>query len=475
MKKYLNIIYKWVTNNPSVLLFITVSSFVFSIHQKAYDAGIPMSRLVFLKSLISYGTTKIDNYHVLTEGKALYRGHYYSDKAPGVAVTAFPSFALAVCFLKYSNNSRSDLIQETEWKSLSWITCGITFGFVAGIGAVFLFKYLMTMVSPSVAYFTTVAIFLGSFPLPYSTVLMSHGFVFSIMCIMLRFSSLLSNNMKIRSSGFAVGFFGGLALASEFSSGIPILGIILASYLSCTKSLKYIALGAVLPCLTVPIYNFTCFGNAFQFAYRHNPIFKQMRDGFFGVMSPDLNNLVSFLFSAERGLFFWFPIFSLSVVGFFYLYEKSKSEFWSCYLIFLLHLIVISGYYHPEAGHTIGPRLLAPGCVLLSLPVALGIMRWRTAGLFIGTLSIGIVTISTIVSIFFPPEFPNPLIQYVLPNFLNGNVSYNILSELGFPNYWAIFLYVTVLLFLVFVPYCFLCRNEALLVASQQESRRVSG
>src|SRR5215469_11181402 len=51
------------------------------------------SRFDLLRAIVERGTLQIDAYHTNTQDKAHFRGHYYSDKAPGLAFLAVP-FAL---------------------------------------------------------------------------------------------------------------------------------------------------------------------------------------------------------------------------------------------------------------------------------------------------------------------------------------------------------------------------------------------
>src|SRR2546425_11821837 len=51
------------------------------------------SRFVLVRSLIEQGTLRIDSYHENTGDKALYQGHYYSHKGPGLSLLAVPPLA----------------------------------------------------------------------------------------------------------------------------------------------------------------------------------------------------------------------------------------------------------------------------------------------------------------------------------------------------------------------------------------------
>src|SRR5438552_15452015 len=53
------------------------------------------SRFDLVRAIVEQGTLRIDAYHENTQDKAYYQGHYYSDKAPGLALLAVPVAAIA--------------------------------------------------------------------------------------------------------------------------------------------------------------------------------------------------------------------------------------------------------------------------------------------------------------------------------------------------------------------------------------------
>ncbi len=52
------------------------------------------SRFDLVRAIVEQQTLRIDAYHDNTYDKAYYQGHYYSDKAPGLALLAVPAAAL---------------------------------------------------------------------------------------------------------------------------------------------------------------------------------------------------------------------------------------------------------------------------------------------------------------------------------------------------------------------------------------------
>src|SRR5262249_62430349 len=49
------------------------------------------SRFDLVRAIVDEGTLRIDDYHRNTGDKARWNGHYYSDKAPGLALAAVPA------------------------------------------------------------------------------------------------------------------------------------------------------------------------------------------------------------------------------------------------------------------------------------------------------------------------------------------------------------------------------------------------
>src|ERR1700693_4937101 len=53
------------------------------------------SRFDLVRAVVEQRTLRIDSYHENTQDKAYYQGHYYSDKARGLALLALPAATIA--------------------------------------------------------------------------------------------------------------------------------------------------------------------------------------------------------------------------------------------------------------------------------------------------------------------------------------------------------------------------------------------
>src|SRR5919197_3737405 len=58
------------------------------------------SRFDLVRAILEQHTLRIDSYHSNTEDKALFQGHYYSDKAPGVVLLGVPAVMAVRTFLR---------------------------------------------------------------------------------------------------------------------------------------------------------------------------------------------------------------------------------------------------------------------------------------------------------------------------------------------------------------------------------------
>jgi hypothetical protein len=113
------------------------------VHQD-YSGGTPTSRLDLLQALVLHGTFSIDQYHRNTSDKALFDGHYYSDKAPGTAVLALPAFALAQLLLKLEGGVEDTISgwRSGDWLLVSWLATVGSVGLITALGGASFFVWL---------------------------------------------------------------------------------------------------------------------------------------------------------------------------------------------------------------------------------------------------------------------------------------------------------------------------------------------
>ena len=278
--------------------------------------GINSSDEPLLHALFVEKSYAIDNYHERTPDKAFWKGHYYSDKAPGTTALALPSFAASVALatgLEIGVNS------EKGWLLTSWLSCAFSIAIVTAAGGVACFQWLARRTGNVPAFIATLALFLGSAPYPYATMMYSHAFVVGLICIGLWAidRDATSPAYLSRYGDWIAGSCLGFALASEFTAGLVIVGVCV--YWAVQRGWRSAATGliaAVPPLLLIPLYNYACFGVSFTLGYAHQATYPQMKHGLFGIQWPNLVVAFKMLFPPSRGLFFWTPFFLFSFWGY---------------------------------------------------------------------------------------------------------------------------------------------------------------
>ena len=425
-----------------IMVFTTLFVACSYTQQKEFKSSIPVSRLDLLHALFVHQTVQIDTYHENTPDKAVFKGKYYCDKAPGTVLLALPSFALAVGLLKVVG---TPLDSDSGWLISSWIACAGSLALVTALGSLAMFIWLCQWVQPRYAYLTTLALCLGATPLPYSTLLMSHALTVGLLAISLwagdcRVARTSADRSDlINAKDMLAGCCCGLALASEFSAGIAVGGVLLHFVVQQYRRAFSLMLGMLPALALVPAYNWVCFGSPFVFAYHHQAVFTQMHQGFFGInWPPDAEKAFGLIFGLRQGLFCWSPVLLLAFVGYSQLVRNSKELFLVTYLVPILQVAAISAYFLPEAGNTFGPRLLSPILPLMALPTALGIASFPRIGAILAGVSILLTTFATVIDIRLRSAGQNPLLDFYVPSFLQQKFSYNLGSVLGLPGYWSL-------------------------------------
>jgi hypothetical protein len=416
-------------------------------HQKRFDGPTAVSRLDLLHSLIR-GHVTIDDYHRNTNDKALFKGHYYSDKAPGTVAFALPAFAVAsgvlACFGVPVDSPKG-------WLVTSWVANAGSNALLAALGAAAAFAWLRRWVPPRPALLTVLAVFLGAAPLPYSTMMFSHAMVVGLLAIALWAIDRPSfDPASARTSGGGLawlrrhqwGLLGGAAtgwaVASEYTAGAIAVSLFVWLCLKDRREVIPFLAGALPPLLLIPAYSLACLGTPFALPYSYEASFTTMKEGLYAIKWPDAETAFRLLFSPTRGLFFWTPFLALAWLGLPDLGRVSLKHCWLVYALPLLHIIIISGrVWDWTAGPTVGPRLLAPVLPLLLLPCAFGARRFPKLTWVLAGVSIAFTSVATLTDACAAGHIENPLLEFHLPMFLRGEFSPNLASVLGLPPFVA--------------------------------------
>ncbi|HYM45440.1 MAG TPA: hypothetical protein VES65_04680 [Solirubrobacteraceae bacterium] len=342
--------------------------------------------------------TTIDAYQQNTGDKAYYKGHFYSARAPGLALFALP-FYDALGFVNADAWARESRAQRSDDEMIYLI--GLWANVLPGFLLVLLVWRVADGFEPGYGAAAAVALGLGTMVLPLSTLLFSHVFSaflgFGAFALMLRERDGPPSPMLLAVAGLAMGY----AIASEYPLLFvaAVLGLYLLSRRDALTPLSvarragaYVA-GGVVGVVPLLLYNHYAFHSWTHLAYSDVP---RQHKGFFGIGVPSLKVLATLLFDS-RGLLTISPVLALGALGTVLLYRRSKrAEALTITGVCLCYVAYNSGYYLPFGGGFMGPRFLTTMLPFLAFPVALALRRWPGPTIALAAVSITTTVVATI-------------------------------------------------------------------------------
>jgi hypothetical protein len=357
-----------------------------------------------IRSLDSDGTT-IDAFQQNTGDKVFYKGHWYSARAPGLALFALPFHdTLKVAGAPAWARSRQALRGEDEMIYL----IGLWGNVLPGLLLLLLVWRVAERFEPGFGAAAAVALGLGTMILPLSTLLFSHVFTaflgFAAFALMLRERDGPPSPSLLALAGLAMGY----AVASEYP--LLFVAIVLGLYLLsrrdaltprrvATRAGAYIG-GGLVGILPLLLYNHYAFHSWTHLAY--SDVARQ-KHGFFGIDLPSLKVLATLLFDS-RGLLTLSPVLIMGAIGTVMLYRRGRrAEAVTIGGICLCYIGYNSGYYLPFGGGFMGPRFLTTMLPFLAVPLGIAFRRFPGPTIALAAVSIATTVIATIT---------HPLIGY---------------------------------------------------------------
>ena len=399
------------------------------------------SRFALVRALIEQRTFRIDDTvrfdgKVVTGDLARYCGHVYSDKAPGVALTAVPPVALAYSMLDEPSSREGIAV-------LSYIATVATAGIPGVVAALLVFHLAWALGStPGGSVFAAVVYGLGSPAWCYATLFYGHAL--SAACLVAAFSAAValrgpSSPRRDRLLALAVGVSGGWATASEYTAVVPAAFIALLA-VACARSGDGWRLSRVIACVTggalvcagiLAIVNTLSFGGPLELGYSNVVGFEGMRQGFFGLTRPNPETMKALLFGQYRGLFFFAPALALAPIGFAVLVRdrSARGPAIAALAIAVYYVLLNASYVYWDGGWSYGPRHMSAAIPYLSLALA---PVWSHAArplricLFVIALYGAVLTLVAVSTTAQPPDgFQRPVTELLWPHFVKGEIAVN--------------------------------------------------
>jgi hypothetical protein len=402
-------------------LFVPFSYFN---HSDGWNQGV---RLAELHAVVLKGTLRIDDYISYTGDRALIDGHYYSEKAPAMALAALPAFAITVGIQKAMG---IDPDSKPATRVSEWIATSFSIGLLAAAGGVAFYALLLTRFEPLIAVIGTFALFLGTITFPYATSLFSHAGTIGLTAIALWAALGPASPKRDVIAGLAAGF----AVASEYPALFP--GTALGLYLLSRDWRRMLRYGlATTPAATlIVLKNLAVTGSLFKLSYGTNPNFPGLTaDTSYGFSLPAPDAMVALLWGEYRGLLFWSPVLAMAAIGFVEMLRKERALAVMAIAACLMILLQNAAFFTPFGGNSIGPRYLTPAVPYFGLAAVYGIKRLPELGLILTLASIVLMGMVTAIAIDPPGDVLTPLQSFYWVRIEQGRWAENLGTLSGLP------------------------------------------
>jgi hypothetical protein len=433
-------------SHPTSRTAVVVGLLVFLSCAYFYQAGgwNQNSRFALVRAILEEHTVRIDTYREHTGDRAIWNGHTYSDKAPGVSLLALAPAAVARELLRISGADPASL-RGVMWTS--YVASIFTAGLFTALAAVCVYWVAWHWgASRHAAIFAATAYALASPAWSYGTVFVGHNVTAG--CLMLAFTATTGLETASPSSrpwlAWAIGLCCGVAVLTEFPAAVPVALVVLFATLTIRRgdpdaSLSLIArtlAGGAVVAVVLMAYHAAAFDSPFRLGYgsEDNVEGATMQQGLFGIGHPTLHSTYEVLLGAYRGLLPLAPLVAAAPLGLVALARvpQRRLAVGTAAAIAAFYILLNVSYTYWEGGWFFGPRHLIPGLPFLALGLAPLWDRWHgwlrvlLIGGWLWGGAINLVAVSTTVQP--PSDIMAPVSELLWPAFREGDLSLNTQS-----------------------------------------------
>jgi hypothetical protein len=414
------------------ILFLTFAYF----YQGGFDNI--NSRFDSSLSMAFRGSLAIDAFQANTVDKILHQGHYYSAKAPGAALLALPVALFFAAISDFETFFRSPWMPDLAL----YLATLLSVSLLSALSAV-CFRRLLLLLNPALtlrqSVVFTLATYVGTLLLPYSTLMFGHSLAASFLVIAtyLAFEQSLAEKPQRKRLALSAVCFGSAVLC-EYPAvllAVPLAAVIVWQSKNRRAALSVIHF-ALVPTVLLFITNTIAFGSPFALGQGMlvGTLTQGMDPGMFGLGWPSAGAALQLLFGAYRGLFFYCPVLLLALSG---LVRLPAGRHRGLVLAGLsgsaLLWIVNAGYPYWQGGVCFGPRHLVPIIPFIALGFAFMPLRrafWMEF-VVLGAVSLAINVVGTATSPFVDSYDSAPLLHTYPELARKGAVSINPMNFLA--------------------------------------------
>jgi hypothetical protein len=337
-----------------------------------------------------HGTAIIDHYRRTTGDRAYYHGHYYSDKAPGMALFLLPAYHFAVA------------TGVARPAGIGTMHLMVVFGCVLPLTIILLLAlWLVERRDPGYGPAVAITLGLATLFLPFATVLFSHILSaclgFAAFCLLWRERERQRDPARGARLGLiaAAGLLVGYAITVEYPIALlaALLGLYVASLRAPAKAVLAYGAGIAVGLAPLLLYDWWVFGSPLHISYDS---VAANSSGILGLGWPSLRVAVRLL-TSNRGLFVVAPVVAAAIAGMVVLYrEGRRMDALVPALVLAVYFFYNICYYLPFGGAVPGPRFLITSLPFLAMPLAAAYRRARVATLMLAVASAATMAAATL-------------------------------------------------------------------------------
>jgi hypothetical protein len=315
-------------------------------------------------------------------------GHYYSDKAPGLAFVTLPVYVVLDAL---------GVVGSGEPTNALW-ALGLVGSVLPAVLLAVLVLKLGEHLEPGFGAISALALASGTILLPYATLLYSHAL--SAFLVFAAFAVLAFERRgpprPLRLVG--AGLLAGYAVTTEYPNAIALVALGVYAILRrprVGRGAAYAA-GAAVGVAPLALYDWWAFGSPTEISRTGSLTGPSGGEGVFGVSLPSLRATAELLFSAN-GLLTLSPILACGLAGLALLYRRGqRTEAVLAVALVVGYLAVSAGYDSPFGGFSPGPRYAIPLLPFAALGLPVVFRRAPTvAG---GLMCVSVVIMSAITA-----------------------------------------------------------------------------
>jgi hypothetical protein len=425
-----------------VLGLLLLASFAYFYQAGGWNQN---SRFALVRAILEHHSLSIDPYQDATYDRALWRGHYYSDKAAGVSLLAVPPTAIARLLSRVVGvDAGSD--RGVAWTS--YVATVATSGVFTVLAAVLIFMVSRSWgFSQGAALFAATAFGVATPAWCYATLFMDHAVVAGALMLAFGAAALGSDSFL---TPWIVGLSAGFAVLCQIQAAPPavLIGLfaLSGSYRRGWPSLKpfltRMCAGAAVMAIVFFAYNTAAFGSPLHIGYASEEGFDELRTaGIFGMSFPTACRMNEILFGSYRGILPLAPILAVMPIGLISLVgdERRRLPALTALGVAAYYFLWNASYYYWEGGWAYGPRHVVPALPLLALglpPLWDASKVWMRALLVAGWICGTALTLVAVSTTPQPPGFTSdcppvgdglhrPVADLLWPAFRDGDLALN--------------------------------------------------